>query len=388
MVNTPVANVYGGTMAYLDTNSSTMEFSFKGTSILLMGWLNNSFSNNVTITIDGVDETISFLNNVGATSASSVCYVKTGLSDTMHSFKLKNNTNLSVRIDAIDINETGYISLLGKQLTIPEAGWRRYDDTDSRILYLVAGWSRTTIAGSYYGDTSNSSNQGADSIKFKFYGTKIRIIDTKGSGGDSIKIIIDGFEEIYNRYNATAIYKILVYENLNLSQGVHTVEIKNVTEGKVIALDAIDIDSTGYLVHPILNQVLDLYSMEEGDCIPIRYTAATSGTPGYFSELGTCTANEIPITGSATPDGSAYFIKVAPGLLISDRVVQHSISWDALNSNGYIEGSTNAINEIPAMTSCTSPRGTVFTNTQETTGADSYYAFNGKNNDYWCTKLE
>lgn len=84
--------------------------------------------------------------------------------------------------------------------------------------------------------------------------------------------------------------------------------------------------------------------MSKGDCIPCRYTALTSGQPGYFSELGTSTAPEIPVTGTATPDGTAYFIMVDTGLLICDRVVQTNMSWNALNNNGFIEGKIVTLN--------------------------------------------
>jgi hypothetical protein len=77
--------------------------------------------------------------------------------------------------------------------------------------------------------------------------------------------------------------------------------------------------------------------MEIGDMIPCRYKAS-SGSAGIFSELGTCTAHDIPVTGTATPDGLFNFIKVDKGLLIADRVIQHSISWDTLNSSKYIQG--------------------------------------------------
>jgi hypothetical protein len=79
--------------------------------------------------------------------------------------------------------------------------------------------------------------------------------------------------------------------------------------------------------------------MDIGDCIPCRYTA-TSGTVGTFSELGTSIVDEIPIAGTATPDGLFYFIKVDKGLLIADRVIQTGISWNVLNTAKYIEGIT------------------------------------------------
>jgi hypothetical protein len=94
--------------------------------------------------------------------------------------------------------------------------------------------------------------------------------------------------------------------------------------------------------------------MSIGDCIPFRYKTTTSGVVGTISELGTCTATEIPVTGIATPNGLAYFIKVDKGLLISDRIVQHSISWNELNNAGYIEGKKNDILNLD-MTSETTP---------------------------------
>jgi hypothetical protein len=81
-----------------------------------------------------------------------------------------------------------------------------------------------------------------------------------------------------------------------------------------------------------------LVGMKVGEYITCRYTASTSGAAGFFSELGTCTAPEIPLTGTATPNGLLNFIKADSGLLISDRVVQHTVSWDTLRNSGFIEG--------------------------------------------------
>lgn len=89
----------------------------------------------------------------------------------------------------------------------------------------------------------------------------------------------------------------------------------------------------------------NLNDMQIGDCIPCRYTAI-SGVAGYFSELGTCTAAEIPLTGTPTPDGLFYAIKVDKGTLIADRVIQTSISWDMLNKAKFIEGGTPEKNLI------------------------------------------
>lgn len=81
----------------------------------------------------------------------------------------------------------------------------------------------------------------------------------------------------------------------------------------------------------------NLEEMQIGDLIPCEYVA-NSGVVGTFANLGTATKDLIPVTGSATPNGSFYFVKVDDGLLIADRVIQHSISWDTLNAGKMIEG--------------------------------------------------
>ncbi|MGG0666439.1 hypothetical protein ABE042_20255 [Viridibacillus arvi] len=75
--------------------------------------------------------------------------------------------------------------------------------------------------------------------------------------------------------------------------------------------------------------------MEIGDYI------ATCGIPtkGYFA--GTGGKSELALTGSTGEDYTNYFwymIKVSRGLLIADRVVMHTHSWDSLNLNKNIQG--------------------------------------------------
>lgn len=81
--------------------------------------------------------------------------------------------------------------------------------------------------------------------------------------------------------------------------------------------------------------------MQIGDYIACNYTAS-NGAVGTFSNFGGTEGTEIPVTGSATPNGTFYFIMVAKsnngGLLVADRVIQHSISWNTLNAAKVIQG--------------------------------------------------
>lgn len=82
----------------------------------------------------------------------------------------------------------------------------------------------------------------------------------------------------------------------------------------------------------------NLNDMVIGDKIIVQY-AASSGVVGTFSNLGNSTATLIPTTSSATPNGSFYWIYVGNDfkgrkILVADRNIQHSISWDILNTAG------------------------------------------------------
>lgn len=125
-----------------------------------------------------------------------------------------------------------------------------------------------------------------------------------------------------------------------------------------------------------------LEDMEIGDMIACRYKAG-----GLFSELGTCVAPELPLAGSANPDGLFYFRKVDMGLCIADRVVQHSISWDTLNGLRLIQGRVSITKTCPVLTSNDTNGELAFASSIYSTGYDAYKAFTGVLGDYWSSYI-
>jgi hypothetical protein len=108
--------------------------------------------------------------------------------------------------------------------------------------------------------------------------------------------------------------------------------------------------------------------MEIGDYIVASASLEVSGTPlNRIYDLGTSgivnitNAYQESYTGFAAPQSKNpiyYFIKCAKGLLIADRVVQHSLTWDATNTGKLIQGLPwDNGNIIPTMTSNTAPSG-------------------------------
>ncbi|MDH6674236.1 hypothetical protein M2277_004928 [Paenibacillus sp. LBL] len=115
--------------------------------------------------------------------------------------------------------------------------------------------------------------------------------------------------------------------------------------------------------------------MQIGDYIACGYKA-TANTIGEFNNLGMATGSEIPITGVSAPDGFFYLIKVDTGLLIADRVIQNSITWDVLNNSRVMQGGPMAGNIVKLVKTVSEANGIV---TASFSGADgeAWKAFNG-----------
>lgn len=238
------------------------------------------------------------------------------------------------------------MATIGQQLTVPESTWRRYDDINLTTK-LTGTWNRGTWTNVwFYNNTALYSGILGSKLFFKFKGTKLLLSCYCNADQSGFNLKIDGIDR--GNISLTTAYarSAVCFIDNSLSDTIHDVEItllsNTITGGTNpgIMLDFIDIDSTGYLVHPMLNQVNNINDIKNiGDCIPQKYMAITSGQVGVFSELGTTIAPLIPAASSATPDGSFYWVYVGKDYLgrkkfIADRNIQHSISWDALNSAG------------------------------------------------------
>ncbi|MFJ3387481.1 LamG-like jellyroll fold domain-containing protein [Lysinibacillus sp. NPDC086135] len=145
--------------------------------------------------------------------------------------------------------------MLGQSLPQPENGWRRYNDNYTRLHY-VGSWAYGANTSYYQGDRT-LSNKIDDYVKITFTGSNIRIISAIGAIGTEttnssqidVKIDnnpIESFSIVSTTSSAT-LFQVVVYEKLNLPQGIHTITIKN-KQNLNFTLDAIDIDSNGELL--------------------------------------------------------------------------------------------------------------------------------------------
>lgn len=271
------------------------------------------------------------------------------------------------------------MATIGQALTAPESGWKRYDDSNGAIIYNPSptkGTNASAYGGSYCWGTSMT-------VKFNFKGTKLRVIGYGGTAySDAIEVKIDGISlGTFSQYETTNNnYQRLNYEITGLTDEIHQVELTN-TKSTNFMMDAIDIDDTGRLLHP--DEATDIKDLVVGKRIRFNY-GATSGAVGTLSALGEETGAFIPVASSATPNGDAYFIMVDTDfkgrkILIADRNIQSSISWDVLNTAGIASGSglPYAFSDLDI---CTDKTKAIASTT--IVGGSAQWAFDNKNTSY------
>ena len=231
---------------------------------------------------------------------------------------------------------------IGDQLLQPEEGWRRVEESDQSITYIGENWSNHNLSN-YSGGYIKYTESIPASISFYFYGDKIRFIGRLWNSAYSteIKVYINGkYEGSFSQLGSERKHQVLNFQKTNLPKGKKNIVFEAIN-GSAFMIDAIDIDKDDRLFH--INEVTDLQDLEIGKRIRCHYQAV-SGQVGVFSNLGKETSDFIPSESSAIPNGDFYFICVdrdhlGRWKLIADRNIQHSISWDTLNSAGIASGS-------------------------------------------------
>ncbi|MCF7755554.1 hypothetical protein KQ941_13965 [Paenibacillus xylanexedens] len=337
----------GGSVRYSNVIGNYIKFSFTGDKLRLIAEYGSAYDTNVEVSIDGVIKYIDL-----TTSSSSIQYQpqriafeQLGLTDGVHEVIVKKVSGTgNFHIDAIDINVTGrMVRLIGTQLTTPDEGWRRYDDSVCSIKY-VGKFTNGVGAGAYNGYSNYTSTIG-DKIVFEFEGTKLRLIGARYTNrSDLIEVYVDGKLHGTHSQLGTELAQVLLVDIVGLPKARHQIEIVNKSSGSTttfMALDAIDIDLDGRLFHP--DEVTSITELEVGKRIRCNYVVLTSGVAGEFKNIGKQTSDLISTTSvPSVLNGDFYFIVAdeynKKKILIADRPIQAAITWDALNSNGLVFG--------------------------------------------------
>ena len=235
-------------------NTDYISFSFTGIGFKIFGVKTDSYAEDNKCIIDGVEYTFSLKGDTLTTEQ--MVFEKLGLENKLHNVVIKPGTAKTsspviynrVYVDCVDIITS---SIIGDKLPKPEEGWSRFDDDDSAIEYCGEGWLRQSYDNyEFYNKTISACAAPNESnvIKFRFYGTKLRIFTPVTASRGFNKISIDnGPKERFDTKGPTGNFCILVYEKTNLEKGFHDVLIEW-ESGLHFSLDAIDIDENGLLI--------------------------------------------------------------------------------------------------------------------------------------------
>lgn len=224
------------------------------------------------------------------------------------------------------------MAIVGDQLTVPEAGWKRYNDTDTNICY-IGSWGRMTSLNNFWnGDDHVVDDPNAKSIKLRFKGSKIRLIDQRHTNRcSSLQAIIDGTAYDFSE-NGKPQCQTIVFERTGLDNTIHTVEFTSKAQSSGdFCIDAIDIDDTGELL-PILDNPSNLTATAGDSQVTLAWTAVTGAT-GYNVKRAT-TAGGPYTTIASNVSGTSYVdTSVTNGTTYYYVVTAVNVDGESANSN-------------------------------------------------------
>ncbi|MFD1736792.1 6-hydroxymethylpterin diphosphokinase MptE-like protein [Bacillus salitolerans] len=226
--------------------------------------------------------------------------------------------------------------------------WKFYSDSCGVYNYSM-NWNQSNMEvekETFYKNekifTFHQCNCSGSTIRFKFKGTAFRIIGGQHYDcSNQVIVTIDGKQEKFstkkfkgNKGDFTVDFYQVLYGKSGLKDILHEIEIEILNNEKMV-FQGIEIDKQGRIYH--LDEVTDVKDLEIGKRIRCHYKASENEI-GSFNGLGQETGKFISVESDSEPEGDFYLVMVDQNedgkVLISDRNIQHSISYMQILSSG------------------------------------------------------
>jgi hypothetical protein len=239
------------------------------------------------------------------------------------------------------------MATVGQNLAAPESGWKRYDDTDSKFLF-TGNWVMPAMFYQYYDDTTRNTDSKGGTIKFTFYGTKLRLIASKNPAYTNTidKVItIDGLTKAtYSQYNSTPLQQLILAEVIGLDLKYHDVIISSST---LMSFDALDIDETGeLLLYTSIDAPTNLVATAGDSQITLTWTTV-DGAKNYIVKRSTTSGGTYTTIASSVSGTSYVDSSVTNGTTYYYVVTALNTYGESVNSN---EASATPVATVVAPT--------------------------------------
>ena len=172
---------------------------------------------------------------------------------------------------------------IGDQLTNPESGMKRIDDTFYAIKFSGNGWTSFNNGDiNYNNGTGHSNNKKGEYYEIYCYTSKFNIIANYANDlSNDIDVFVNSEKENISQYNSTTKTKICIFKKEFEKKRLIHLKVVNNTNN-YITLDAIDIDEDGYIIYCDDNNKLyyDVTPIMTSNNTPSPYVAYTDNKYG------------------------------------------------------------------------------------------------------------
>lgn len=211
-------------------------------------------------------------------------------------------------------------AVVGNVLKKPEIGWKRYDDSNDKIIY-EGKWDTNTIYPYSWNGTRHISNYSNKLLKFNFEGTKLRIIvNTSSNRSESVNVVIDGESYVFSTKftsSGNILPTYLAFEKTNLENKLHSVVIKDSTS-RYLDIDAIDVDG----------ELLDENEAQKGITLDKNVLELLEGSQDKLTAIATPNTAKVIWTSSdesiATVDQNGNVIAIREGTAIITATIENT----------------------------------------------------------------
>ncbi|WP_315082299.1 Ig-like domain-containing protein [uncultured Clostridium sp.] len=237
------SNYYKGTVIS-SKNLDSMIFYVYSDKVRLIGSITHNYSSKMKIIIDDKEEQL--YSQYGNTSYQSVLFEKTNMSKKIHKIELKNLESGWIDLDAVDINENGYLADPNKSISLDKPSLNLKENTSDKLTVTTTSsavdiqWSSSdeNIAKVDENGKVTGVKEGNCIITAQIKGTDIKAdcIVTVTKEDTEPKPTDPEQEYIINTAYAKG-------DNTNNASGQVSIIFKGVTEAQLKVLKTADVDS-------------------------------------------------------------------------------------------------------------------------------------------------